>query len=144
MDDLDGIIAWNQASSKSAPLLNLLRQFPLFSSQPAASLNAVTRGPPGLRQFLSGVLDRIHSPWIIGGGIALVAATSAGAWIFSRISEANNAQASHVSQVEAENARLLVEIDRLTHENVTLQENGDRASTLNAEVRKITTPSLSL
>lgn len=124
--------SWESGSGKSAQLLSIARQIPWFSQAPS-SATAVARPMAGLRNFLTNVVDYVHSPALIGGGVALAALAAAGVWFMSGVTTKANNQ---VSRIESENARLISEIDRLAAENATLQEGSDRASELNTEVCK--------
>lgn len=104
------------------------------SSSGWVPMPASARPASGLRNLLTNAIDYVQSPLVVGAGVIVVTGLAAGAWFWNNI---NTTAAAKVSNVEAENSRLISEIDRLTRENETMQEGSDRATQLNTEVRKI-------
>jgi len=141
MDAFDALPLWDNANGKPANVLSLINSqaWSFISPSSSSSSTASLRATPQLKGFLSGVLDRLHSPYVIGGTLLVTAVAVGASWFFSAVSNQTHAQ---VSKVETENARLFQEIDRLSRDNDILLEGSHRATQLNQEVRKVRAPLL--
>lgn len=135
MDVFDAPPLWEGTNGKPMSMLGLIngQMWSLLSVSSSAPVTASLRSTSSLKGFLSGVLDRIHSPYLIGGTLAVTAVAISANWFFNAISNKTQEQ---VSKVEAENTRLFQEIDRLSRDNELLLEGSHRATQLNQEVRK--------
>jgi len=135
MDVFDAPPLWEGTNGKPMSMLGLIngQMWSLLSASSSAPVTASLRSTSSLKGFLSGVLDRIHSPYLIGGTLAVTAVAISANWFFNAISNKTQEQ---VSKVEAENTRLFQEIDRLSRDNELLLEGSHRATQLNQEVRK--------
>lgn len=94
-----------------------------------------SRTAPLFRNAVTYVSDTIHSPWVIGGALALGAIAAGASWFYHHTVDVSQSQ---IARVEAENQRLFQEIDRLSRDNEMLLEGSHRAVQLNQEVRKFT------
>ena len=133
MDPFDAPPLWENSNGKPVTVLSLIKLVPWPVNSAAAPSAVSLRTSSGVKSFLSGVLNTIHSPVVIGGVAAAAAIAVGASWFWNHTTEVAQ---THVSRVEAENARLFAEIDRLARDNEMLLEGSHRATQLNQEVCK--------
>lgn len=133
MDAFDAPPLWENAAGKQVTVMSVMIGVPWPFSNVAAPSAPLARNTSGIKNLVSGVFNTIQSPIVIGGVAAAAALAVGASWFWNHTNEVAQ---NTVTKVEAENARLFAEIDRLSRDNEMLLEGSHRATQLNQEVRK--------